>query len=242
MEMFKKQKNPVIKFVSTVPGLEGLEDVRPVPASQFYPKWWKGVPFQDKKTNDYTVKACPAMPDYFSQGYVMPMWADTTLEYDPETTGYRWKMGRGGAPYSWDIHTNSQMIDHVGNTSHQGSDANFIFKASCPWRIVAPKGYSILQLPLFYHFNNEFSVLPGIIRSDIHHEINQQVLLHQSEKKSIFIKRGSPFVQYIPIKRENFDLDVHFMTEEENHIFLTNDLDINSSNMGSQKYRKNWNK
>jgi hypothetical protein len=241
--MFKKQEKPVIKFVATVPGLEGLEDVRPVPAREFYPKWWKTTPFYDQKTGDPTAKACPAFPDYFSQGYVMPMWADTTLEYDPETTEYRWQTGRkGGSPYTWTIHPNSQMLDHVKDVSHQGSESNFIFKSDCPWRIIAPKGYSILQLPLFYHFNNEFSVLPGIVRSDIYYEMNPQVLLHKKGGGSIEIKRGTPFAQYIPIKREEFDLDVHFMTEEENRMFLTSSLDIHSSKMGYQKYRRNWDK
>jgi hypothetical protein len=240
MKFFKKER-PVIKFVSTVPGLEKIKDIQPVPAKEFYPKWWKDVPFHDKKSDVYTVKSCPAMPDYFSQGFILPMWADTKLEYDPQTTVYRWDTARPGLPYKWDIHPNSQFIDHVDEVSHQGSKGNFIFKAESPWKVITPKGYSLLQLPVFYHFNNQFSVLPGILRSDIHHEISQQVLVHGQGKVSIEIPRGTPLVHYIPIKREEFDLDIHLATNEEHYDFNAKWLDIMSSKIGNQRYRRNWN-
>jgi hypothetical protein len=231
---------PLMKFVATVAGLEGIADVQPVPAKEFYPKWWKDVPFHDSNTDNYTVKACPAFPDYFSQGFVLPMWADSTLEYDPETKFWRWEVGRAGAPYKWSNHEPGQMLDHIDGVSHQGSPVNYIFKADCPWRIITPPGYSTLQLPMFYHFNNEFSVLPGVIRTDNYHEINQQVMLHAPNKKTILIPRGTPLVHYIPFKREELVLDVHKTTEEEANMFATKDLDIRSSKMGKLQYRKTW--
>jgi hypothetical protein len=233
------EEQPVIKFVSMLPGLDSIKDVQPVPAREFYPKWWKTAPFKDEISDTFTVKACPALPDYFSQGYVLPMWADTTLEYDPETTRFRWEVGKAGVPYTWSDHGNQQFLDHVDGANHQGSPVNYVFKADCPWRMITPPGYSILQLPLFYHFNNQFSVLPGVIRTDIYHELNQQVLFH-APGGSIHIPRGTPFVHYIPIKREEYVLDVHDITKDEEKIFRASDLDIRSSKMGRQQYRRNW--
>lgn len=233
----KMNKKLTIKFVSTVPGLETLEDVRPVPAREFYPKWWREMPFHDKQSGSYTAKSCPAFPDFFSQGFILPMWADTTLEYDPKTTGYRWEV-REGLPYKWDIHPNSQFIDHVKKVSFQGSAAQSVFKTESPWKIITPKGYSVLQVPLFYHFNNDFSVLPGIIKSDSYHGANHQVLVHGENKKSFEIKRGTPFVQYIPIKREEFELDVHYATDDEQYSFIANSLNVLSSKIGRSKYGK----
>jgi hypothetical protein len=66
--------------------------------------------------------------------------------------------------------------------------------------------------------------LPGVIRTDIHHELNQQVLYHGGGKE-VFIRRGEPFVQYIPYKRLQTDLLVSDMTVEEGNLFKTNDLD-----------------
>jgi hypothetical protein len=223
-----------------VRGLENIADVRPVPAKQFYPNWWRKLASFDKESSTHTAKACPAFPDFFSQGFILPMWSDTKLEYDPETTFYRWEAGRGEAPYKWDTHANGQLVNHVDNIHHQGSKGKFVFKAISPWKIITPKGYSLLQLPVFYHFNNDFSVLPGILRTDTYHEINQQVLVHGEEKISINIPRGAPFVHYVPIKREDFDLDVHYATEEEFYLFDTISLDIESSKMGKSKYRKNF--
>jgi hypothetical protein len=38
------EHDPIIKFISMVPGLELIKDVQPVPAKEFYPKWWKTAP------------------------------------------------------------------------------------------------------------------------------------------------------------------------------------------------------
>jgi hypothetical protein len=230
--------NPIIKFIATVPGLETIKDVQPVPAKDFYPQWWRKTPYHTAMNPDIgTARACPALPEYFSQGFVLPMWADTTLEHDANSTMYRWEVGRPGTPYTWSHHGDDQFLEHAPNAAMQGSKVNFVFKADCPWRMVTPPGYSILQLPLFYHFNNEFSVLPGMIHTDKYHELNQQVLLHASNK-SITIARGTPFVQYIPIKRESYDLDVHQVTEEEKYYFAAKDLDLRSSSMGNMQYKK----
>lgn len=231
-----------IKFISMVPGLDKIPDVQPVPAKTFYPKWWKGVPFHSEMAelkDATTVKGCPALPDYFQQGFVLPMWADSTLEYDEETTMYRWDVGRAGVPYTWSMHGNDQFLDHVPDANFQGDKARFIFKADCPWRLITPPGYSTLQLPMFYHYNAEFSVLPGVIRTDSYHELNQQLLIHKPNEK-IFIPRGTPLVHYIPFKREEYEIKVSPPTKEDLEYFEWKDLDLRSSKIGKLHYRKYW--
>ena len=50
-------------------------------------------------------------------------------------------------------------------------------------------GWSVWQLPMYYDFNPLFEVLPGIIWSDRHHEINQQMLMKRYGEFTI--KRGT---------------------------------------------------
>ena len=73
---WKQKEKPVIKWWSTI---EGLEKVVPVlPAKEVIPDWWKRVERMiTNKTGDKgTVKNCPALPEYMSQGFVVPLWCD----------------------------------------------------------------------------------------------------------------------------------------------------------------------
>lgn len=219
-----------IEFVSTVSGLADVEECLPKPAKHFIPKWFKDISL----TEYTTVKNCPSFPDYFSQGYIVPMWADSFLQYSEKEATWNWKTQSSNT--AWQTHDNLQFIDHV-KSSFNGVKGQFVFKALCPWRIITPPGWSVLQLPLFYHFNQEWSVLPGVIDTDIHHEINQQVLYH-GDSNGFTIKRSSPFVLYIPFERKNnLDITIREATKKDIKLFNRNDYRFSSSFPGSGIYR-----
>jgi hypothetical protein len=226
--MFKKK--PLIQFVSNVPGLESIPDCMPKPAKYYIPEWFKSIP----SSAGATVKVCPSFPDFFSQGYVVPMWSDVNLYYDKAADVWQYRTPL--TEITWEMHDNFQFMDHV-EPYMNGEEGEFIFKTNCPWRLITPPGYSVLQLPLFYHFNKEYSILPGVVDTDIHHGINQQVLYH-GKGKEISIKRGDPFVLYIPFKRTKYDLSVKKMTEYYSHKFSTAMLSIVTTFPGNGSYRK----
>ena len=207
MRFSKKNK---IQFISTVEGLESIEECLPKPAKHFIPKWFKDIPSQ----NTMSVKSCPSFPDYFSQGYIIPMWSD--VEILKTEAGWTWR--NFTEQFVWNAHSNDQFLDYVP-ASFNGVEGQFVFKPTCPWRIITPPGWSVLQLPLFYHFNKDYSILPGIIDTDIHHEINQQVLYH-GNGNPVKIKTGDPFVLYIPFKRSNkLKHEVFYQTEKHKKYF-----------------------
>jgi hypothetical protein len=235
--MFKKAFKPKIEIYSTVKGLEEIEEARPQPSNKFIPSWWKDMPKQESYPAVQTVKVCPSFPEYFSQGIVVPMWADTTLIYDEMTTEWKWTSGMPsrGNPFTVETHPPAQFTQYVKPT-FQGEKGNFVFKFNSPWRIRTPKGYSVLQLPLYYHFNNEFSVLPGVIHTDFHTEINQQVVYY-GKGKEIFIKRGTPLVQYIPFKRTKFDYVVRSMSPNDTKKDKPESLNLLTKFIGSGAYK-----
>jgi len=218
-----------ITFISRVQGLEEIEECRPQPAKNFIPNWFKDIPSSDPMT----VKSCPSFPDYFSQGYVLPMWSDTRLHYDKDF-GPKSEIPNFFPPITG--HFDSQFMDYV-KPSFQDIDGRFVFKFNCPWQIITEPGWSVLQLPLFYHFNKEFSVLPGVIDTDIHHEINQQVLYH-SDKENIVIKRGDPLVLYIPYKRNKTKLDYRFMTKKDDRLLSNKMFQLSTKTITGGHYRK----
>lgn len=223
--------NEKIRFVSQVEGLEDIEECRPKPAKHFIPKWFKDIP-----SNEFaTVKICPSFPDFFSQGYIVPMWCDSTIQYDEEENVYSWKSSMSET--TWASHHKEQFMDYV-KPNFNGVPGQFIFKAICPWRVITPPGWSVLQLPLFYHFNQKWSVLPGIVDTDIHSEINQQVLYH-GNGESVTIEHGEPFVLYIPFKRSNkLKLEVSAPTKKDKKIFRKHNLTFQTKSFPNGIYRK----
>jgi hypothetical protein len=205
----KFNKSDKIQFISIVDGLESVEECLPRPSKHFIPKWFKDIP----NNIEDTVKICPSFPDYFSQGYIIPMWCDSKIQ---SKDGF-WSWETSDKRFEWTSHDNHQLLDHT-DANFNGVPGNFVFKPNSPWRIITPPGWSVLQLPLFYHFNKEWSVLPGIIDTDIYHETNQQVLYH-GNGEPVLIKRGDPFALYIPFKRsEKLKSEVRYRNEKDQKI------------------------
>jgi hypothetical protein len=224
-------KSDKIQFISTVEGLESIEECLPRPAKHFIPQWFKDIP------NDYdmTVKVCPSFPDYFSQGYILPMWCDAKLNYEKEGETWSWEVSSNAFPI--DSHANKQFLNYT-KPSFNGIEGQFVFKAISPWKIITPPGWSVLQLPLFYHFNQDWSVLPGIIDTDIYHETNQQILYHGNGKE-VRINLGDPFVLYIPFKRsDKLKHEVKYQTTKESKKFNKISLIMNQSFAPNGAYRK----
>jgi hypothetical protein len=227
--MFGNKKD-IIQFVSTIEGLENIEECKPRPAKFYMPEWFKDIPSKDPNT----VKKCPSFPDFFSQGYVIPMWVDTKIIYNKELDYWGQESSIPGTDMSF--HANSQLIDYV-SPYFNGVKGNFVFKANSPWRIITPPGWSVLQLPMFYNFNQKWSVFPGIIDTDTIHQANQQILYH-SDNEVVTINRGEPLAVYIPFKRKTLDLCVRAQTEKDRKLFRSIDLNIDSKFVGSGVYRK----
>jgi hypothetical protein len=224
-------KSDKIQFISIVEGLETIEECLPRPAKNFIPQWFKDIP--SKLEDTVTVKNCPSFPDYFSQGYIIPMWTDVKMSLKDEAPKFEVSAKR----FSFDIHPSKQMLDYK-KANFNGVEGQFVFKATSPWRIITPPGWSVLQLPLFYHFNQEWSVLPGVIDTDIHSEINQQILYH-GDGKEVTIKCGDPFVLYIPFKRsEILKHEVRYQTQEEYKKFDKDILLLNQKFKPNGAYRK----
>ena len=85
-------------------------------------------------------------------------------------------------------------------------NTSMVLKPNCPWRVKTPPGWSVWQLPMYYHYNPMFETLPGIIWSDIHHEINQQMLFKRYGE--FFIPRGTPLAMYVPFERNKYTYDI----------------------------------
>ena len=237
-----KDQDVQVEFFTSVPGLSKIEECLPKPAKSFLPEWWKNVPSHSKLNNlkesvvaqNMTAKQCPSFVDYFSQGYIVPMWADTTLKYNEKSQEWTWRCGAQNSPFKIEVHPNSQFIDYAP-ASFKGSPASFVFKLVSPWQIKTPKGYSVLSLPLFFHFNEDISAVPGVTDTDYFYVVNQQVLYH-GKGQEVFIPRGTPLVQIIPFERKKYSLKIEEYNEEFSDAMKILDAEMTSQFNG--QYRK----
>jgi len=198
-------KNNKVIIWSIVEGLE--EIVPPQPAKKYIPEWWKNVPpimpniEGEKKQSEEvrkTIKICPSIQDWFSQGYVIPMWCDLHIEVkeNGEIICINSANIFGGGVMEKDAYA-SWLPEQ------QKKHAVAVIKPDCPWRIKTPAGYSCYQFPMWYHFNPDFEVPPGPIWSDEYHLISPQLIIkHYGVTK---INRGTPLCVFVPYKREPDD-------------------------------------
>lgn len=237
------KKEPIIKFISTVPGLLDVKEALPQKANNFIPSWWKDMPRKiNLESNEEvaTAKGCPSFTDYFSQGYILPAWSDFGLEYDTDTDVWYSESAKSPTDenwYSWTIHSNPQFLDHV-KPMFQGQSPTMVFKGNSPWRIITRPGWSVMQVPLFYHFNNDLLAMPGIVDTDIMHEVNLQMLYFNKNKGPIRVKRGQPLVQYIPFKRnKDVSMELGYIDKSIQKKIDAQNAKINTKFLGSGSYR-----
>ena len=210
-KFWKKKTKQDFNFWSVYEPLNdsSLDYLWPQPASNYFPEWFKQVPrdvdLPNYENNPFgnkgaTIKKCPVFPEFMTQGFIIPMWVDFKIIINPDLS-YNYSCPIQDEKMHWDCHPNGQFIDWLPEKEKDKWAVSL--KASCPWKIKTPPGWSTYQFPLFYHFN-EWTVLPGSIRTDHHYDINQQVLFPKSLiGQEIFIPRGTPFAWYIPYKRTN---------------------------------------
>ena len=212
--MFFKKDNPKVEFFTQYEPLLETPELHPQPASKFFPEWFKQISSEKKQSiaDDVrisgTIRDCPVFAEYLTQGYVIPLWCDTIIYC---SSNGEWKVNTPISDYKWEHHSPAQFSNFIPEIENKSNYTTL--KAVCPWHVKTSKNYSLYQMEMFYHYNQDFKILPGSIKTDSWADINQQVLIMHKDKE-IFIPRGTPFAWYIPFKRQKYDFIVSGMNED----------------------------
>jgi len=111
-----------------------------------------------------------------------------------------------------------------------------------PFIIKTPPGYSSLFLPPMNNPDDRFSIIPGIVDTDTYNlEINFPILFNGDKYDSLktTIKRGTPYVQVIPFKRDSWKMSMEEKKENKKDIFNFNKYVINNYKRISW-FKKSW--
>lgn len=225
-----------------------LELYPPVKANKLLPQWYKDTKLSNKfegfkGTNPQTIKDCPAIQDFVSEGFVIRLWGHFYFhtEYDERDMPVR---------ESWDFTprmANGENIkDYVnghGIRQHEMIEMQTtlngdVLKFKLPYTIEVPEGYNIAFVDPFYHERKEIRFLSGIVQQDrwSYVQFPFEIL-----SDSFMLEAGTPLVLAIPYKRDEEKIKLNILKGDEEHYKKVKD-DIYEIFLTAETYRhKNYN-
>ena len=214
--MFEK----TIEFSANEKFIKWNKEFLPIPIKLNIPDWFKKL---EHTILEKTVKGCMPFLDTLTSGYLLKMPVDYYLEHNVRNEKGNLDTGNISAQErKSDIANNINLNYGMEKQLHgveqlTGSpllDKNKglkIHKIMNPWIIKTPPGYSCLFLPPMNNTDDRFSIIPGIVDTDSFSlEINFPIVLN-GDKYPVLkttIKKGTPYVQVIPFKRENWKMKI----------------------------------
>ena len=216
----------IIKFIADPNYIDNNKDILPIPSKLNIPDWLKNLKHSE---SNFTVKGCMPFLDSITAGYILKMPTDYYIEHNVNVNGK--KQTGASSPientFNFGININVKgRPDYHETKQLKGSpllkkNKNLPFhKILNPWRIKTPPGYSVLFTPLLNNQDDRFSIIPGIVDTDtFENEINFPIVFNgdKYEKLETTIKRGTPYVQLIPFKRENWKMKIETINIEEHN-------------------------
>ena len=201
---------PTIDF--TTFNEESLRNFKPVLAKSVAPDWWKKMKiFQAVRgRRTQTIRSCPAMHDWLKSGWYILANRDIEVLVGQDREGLSNEnfitLDSSDSGYNSPSHPSEQFdnaFDYIKNNKGHVKDA---FKMRNPWNIITPPGYSTFYLEPFLFQNDYFATWQGIIDTDKFNTNldNSQIILYPKTEESFTITKGTPLVQVIPYKREEW--------------------------------------
>jgi hypothetical protein len=188
---------------------------KPRPASEYIPQWYKDAkgylhPSGEQKLLDdgspYTsVKKCMPVFDIMTAGYIMETPYDIYVTQTANGPYFRF-----GAMQAVAFQSMEQTQNHP-----YFRDINYAVRIVHPWSIKTPKGWSIMVMEPQHHEPGPITVTSAIVDTDRYIlPFNLFLKLRDPNFEGV-IEAGTPLVQIIPFKREDWKSELG--TEKDKH-------------------------
>jgi len=209
-----------IKFSPPSLGIRGtVEDVPPVKALSVLPDWYKDLagfrggsshnksylyPVNDRGQDgsDVSTKLCNPLMDAMSSGYIQTLPEDVEVVVDKnEKPSLFWK-------HSHSLVDTRPIVDIP--IPKECYPIHFGWKMS--WYYETPPGYSLLVTHPLNRYDLPFYTPSGVVDSDIWGlPVFYSFFLKRGFEGTI--KKGTPIFQMIPIKRDDWELEIDYSEE-----------------------------
>jgi hypothetical protein len=202
-----------------------LEHFPIIPAKECIPSWYAKL-----NAKEQNISKCFPVRDVITAGYIIPNAYEQLvgIEFDGEIdqVGRITPVERIGEFFEAQDHMSHPNNGHTHNQCPvviEGKKKGY-FKVQLPWTIKTPKGYSCLFMQPFYQFQEDITVMPGIIDTD-EFDLSQLNFPCYMNKAEAELKPGRPLVQIIPFKRDEWRHKLSFKektTGSKMNFFLNN--------------------
>jgi hypothetical protein len=231
-----------------------LQEDYPIPAKLNIPEWYKNL---EHSILNKTVKGCMPFLDTLTTGYLLKMTQDFNVRHNVINENEKGENFRDSFQ-TFGLHDQSHILGAKYINLNSGIDVHLIkllegsplinknknlsfYKILNPWKIKTPKGYSCLFVPPLNNSDDRFSIIPGIVDTDTFpNEINFPIVIN-GDKYPILettIKKGTPYVQVIPFKRDNWKMKLKSRIQKD----IQNSRVFYGLNLLNRYKNKYWNK
>ena len=179
----------------------------PMPAKKYIPKWYRDLKpsseILDEKIDgilastikNRTAKKCVPFMDTFTSGYIFETWCDMEVIEENGNFSLKWVEG------DWIPIEERPQVDNL-----QVPEGYYqrIVSLKLPIFIKTPPGYSVLISQPHNRYDLPFLTLSGIVDTDIYPLFPGNTPLFIKKGSTGVIPKGTPIMQIIPFKRDNW--------------------------------------
>jgi hypothetical protein len=201
----------------------------PSPIKLNIPEWYKKLPHSLTRR---TVKGCMPFLDTLTTGYLLKIPQDVFIDHNTPNlqdntkmdSYHRFALKEHGLKLNEEFinlnsETNVHEVHQIEGSPLLEKNKNLpVYKILNPWYIKTPKGYSCLFVPPLNNSDDRFNIIPGIVDTDsFDEEINFPFIINGDKYNNFkgLIKKGTPYVQVIPFKRDNWKMSLRAKTKKE---------------------------
>tara|TARA_R110000787_G_scaffold150281_1_gene264166 strand:- start:2724 stop:3464 length:741 start_codon:yes stop_codon:yes gene_type:complete len=196
-----------------------LKEDYPTPIKLNIPEWYKKL---EHNLGEKTIKGCMPVLDTLTSGYLLKVPQDYAFTSHKNKKGEQELIWHPAdidvfnlSSRSINLNFNSPNLHPpeqlLGSPLLEKNKKMPFIKIMNPWIIKTPPGYSCLFLPPMNNSDDRFSILPGIVDTDtFQREINFPIVMNGDKYPTLdtIIKKGTPYVQVIPFKRESWKMKI----------------------------------
>jgi len=208
-----------------------LKEDYPTPIKLNIPEWYKKL---EHTIKNKTIKGCIPFLDTLTSGYLLKMPQDFYVRHNVDNKNEKGEIFKDSFQ-TFGLYDQFQLLVAKNINLNSGFDNHPIrqlegspfieknknlpfYKILNPWKIKTPKGYSCLFVPPLNNSDDRFSIIPGIVDTDTFpNEINFPIIINGDKYSTLetIIKKGTPYVQIIPFKRDNWKMITKSKTQKE---------------------------
>jgi hypothetical protein len=208
-----------------------LKEDYPTPIKLNIPEWYKNL---SHSILNRTIKGCMPFLDTLTSGYLLKMPQDFNVRHNVDNKNEKGEYFKDSFQ-TFGLHEMPQLLNAKLVNLNSGIDVHSLkqvegspfieknknlpfYKIQNPWKIKTPKGYSCLFVPPLNNSDDRFSIIPGIVDTDTFpNEINFPIIINGDKYPTLdtIIKKGTPYVQIIPFKRDSWKMVIEPRKQKE---------------------------